>query len=91
MQMFQDTGITVPPRITTTTFGHTCCVAMCSGTPIRLSETQTGAYTTPYRIPETGTGTETGSNPALSGMFTNTAGTFTGTPVINTTYYLAAD
>ena len=89
IQMFQNSGITQPPRITATILGNACCVAMCSGTPIRLSETQTGAYTTPYRIPAAGTGTAVSY--AMAAMFTDTAGTFTGTPVINTTYYLAAD
>ena len=54
---------------------------------IMLSETQTGDYQTPYRIPSSGTGT-TGSN-SLSNMFYGTKGTFTGTPSINTTYYTA--
>ena len=53
---------------------------------IKLSATQTDTYTKEYRIPATGAGT-TATN-ALSGMFTLTGGTFTGTPKINTTYYL---
>ena len=54
-------------------------------TNIKLSETQTGEYQTAYRMPPSGTGT-TAAN-AFKEMFDSTGGTFTGTPVINTTYY----
>ena len=40
-------------------------------------------------MPSSGTGT-TGTN-ALTNMFTDTGGTFTGTPEINITYYLSSD
>ena len=59
----------------------------CTG--LKLSSTQTGEYTQEYRIPSSGTGT-TASN-ALTDMFASTGGTFTGTPSINTTYYLSTD
>ena len=52
---------------------------------IKLSTEQTGEYQNEYRIPFTGTGTV--KNNSLATMFTNTGGTFTGTPTINTTYY----
>ena len=58
-------------------------------TSLKLSSTQTGEYTQEYRIPTTGTGTTATS--ALDTMFTNTGGTFTGIPEINTTYYLSSD
>lgn len=58
-------------------------------TTLKLSATQTDEYTQEYSIPMTGTGT-TASN-ALTNMFTSTGGTFTGTPEINTTYYLSSD
>jgi diadenylate cyclase len=51
-----------------------------------LSKTKTGEYTTAYRIPTSGTGTLKYNNLA-NDMFTDTGGTFTGTPNINTTYY----
>ena len=57
-------------------------------TMIKLSSTQTGEYTQEYRIPSSGTGTT--STGALTDMFTSTGGTFTGTPKINTTYYLSS-
>ena len=57
-------------------------------TSIKLSETQTGIYQKPYRIPIENTGND--FNPtAMTNMFAGTGGTFTGTPTINTTYYLA--
>ena len=52
---------------------------------IKLSIVQTEEYSTPYIIPYNGTGTE--STDSLLDMFTDTGGTFTGTPEINTTYY----
>ena len=60
----------------------------CSG--IKLSEEQTEEYKYEYRIPSSGTGTayvEDEWSASLGDMFTNTGGTFTGTPEINTTYY----
>ena len=56
-------------------------------TRLKLSTTQTGEYTIAYRIPTTGTGTT--ATDALTDMFRNTGGTFTGAPAINTTYYLS--
>lgn len=49
------------------------------------SATQTEEYRIPYQIPTSGTGTT--ANDALNKMFTETGGTFIGTPVFNTTYY----
>ena len=61
---------------------------MFSGcTNIKLSTTQTGEYQTAYRIPKSGTGTT--ATDTLQNMFAGTGGTFTGTPNINTTYYLS--
>lgn len=56
---------------------------------LKLSTTQTDEYTQEYRIPTSGTGTT--AMDALKYMFTSTGGTFTGTPEINTTYYLHKD
>ena len=58
-------------------------------TSLKLSSTQTDEYTQEYRIPSSVA--ETTATDALSGMFTETGGTFTGTPEINTTYYLSSD
>lgn len=56
-------------------------------TNIKLSTTQTWPYQIPYRIPSTWTWTYQYWN-ELSNMFDGTGWTFTGTPAINTTYYL---
>lgn len=53
---------------------------------IKVSDTQTGEYQTPYRIPMEGTATIIGTN-QTRGMLGNTGGTFTSNPSINTTYY----
>ena len=69
-----------------TSLKSNCFNSMFSGcSSIKLSTTQVDDYQTTYRIPSSGTGT-TATN-ALANMFTNTGGTFTGTPAINTTYY----
>lgn len=54
-------------------------------TNIKLSETQTWVYQTPYIIPTTWTGTVWTNS--LLNMFNSTWWTFTWTPTINTTYY----
>lgn len=85
---FGCTSLTQVPALPATTLADYCYSGMFkSCTKIKLSSTQTGEYTVAYRIPTTGTGT-TATN-ALNDMFTSTGGTFTGTPEINTTYYLS--
>ena len=82
------TSLTTAPELPATTLDSVCYYAMFYDcTKIKLSTTQTGEYQTPYRIPTSGTGTT--ASDALSNMFYNTGGTFTGTPSINTTYYLS--
>ena len=81
------TSLITIPALPATTLADRCYYNMFYGcTKIKLSETQTGTYTQEYRIPVSGSGT-TATN-ALVNMFANTGGTFTGTPSINTTYYL---
>ena len=78
------------PDLPATVLANNCYNGMfqnCTG--IKLSTAQTGEYKVAYRIPTTETGT-TATN-ALIDMFTSTGGTFTGTPEINTTYYLSSD
>ena len=86
-QMFQGcTSLTTLPALPATTLDQGCYDGMFDGcTGIKLSTTNTGEYITSYRIPVSGTGTT--AKDALTDMFTNTGGTFTGTPTINTTYY----
>ena len=82
------TSLTQAPALPATTLKSTCYAYMFQGcTGLKLSSTQTGEYTQEYRIPSSGTGT-TAIN-ALTDMFASTGGTFTGTPEINTTYYLS--
>ena len=82
------TSLTQVPALPATNLKRECYSNMFDGcTSLKLSSTQTGEYTQEYRIPSSGTGT-TATN-ALVEMFTGTGGTFTGTPEINTTYYLS--
>lgn len=84
---FGCTSLTTAPALPATTLADYCYDSMFYGcASIKVSETQTGTYTQPYRIPTSGTGTT--ASDALISMFTGTGGTFTGTPTINTTYYL---
>ena len=74
------------PKLAATTLKNNCYQYMfgsCSA--IKLSTTQVDEYQTEYRIPSSGTGTTASS--ALTNMFTNTGGSFSGSPAINTTYY----
>ena len=88
--MFQScTNLTAVPSLPATTLKNRCYYNMFNGcTKIKLSSTNTETYTKAYRIPYSGTGT-TGKD-SLKNMFSNTGGAFTGTPNINTTYYLDA-
>ena len=54
---------------------------------VKLAAAASSVYTIEFRIPTSGTGTD--ATNALQDMFKNTGGTFTGTPTINTIYYLA--
>ena len=94
--MFENcTSLAKLPALPATTLNNACYLQMFYGcTSLKLSSTQTGEYIQEYRIPTTGTGTAgagTTATGALDNMFTNTGGTFTGTPAINTTYYLSTD
>lgn len=74
------------PVLLSTTIATAAYQNMFSGcSKIKLSTTQEGDYQNEYRIPASGTGSAPSN--ALSGMFSTTGGTFTGTPTINTTYY----
>ena len=82
------TSLTTAPELPATTLAENCYRFMFFDcVKIKLSTTQTGEYQTPYRIPISGAGTT--ATDALENMFYGTGGTFTGTPEINTTYYLS--
>ena len=87
--MFDDcTSLIQAPALPATTLAASCYNRMFYGcTSIKLSVTRTGEYTQEYRIPSSGTGTTVIGD--FANMFASTGGTFTGTPEINTTYYLS--
>ena len=89
--MFSDcTALKSAPALPVTTLADWCYEQMFNGcTALKLSETKTDFYTKPYRVPTEGTGTD--ATDALADMFKSTGGTFTGTPEINTVYYLHKD
>ena len=77
------------PELPATTLAFRCYKDMFSScTSLKLSETKTEEYIQEYRIPSSGDGTT--SLDSLDRMFYSTGGTFTGTPNINTTYYLSS-
>jgi hypothetical protein len=86
--MFRDcTGLTTAPSLPATTLANYCYAYMFSGcTALKVSESRTGSYQYAWRIPTSGIGTTApGWN---SNMLSNTGGTFTSYPSINTTYYV---
>ncbi len=87
--MFYDcTSLAQVPALSATKLKNYCYRYMFQNcTSLKLSSTQTDEYAQEYRIPSSGTGT-TATN-ALTYMFISTGGTFTGSPAINTTYYLS--
>ena len=83
-------NLTRVPALPATTLADSCYRAMFHGcVSLKLSSTKTDKYMQEYNIPSSGNGT-TATN-ALTDMFSSTGGTFTGTPEINTTYYLSSD
>ena len=89
--MFQGcSALTQAPSLSATKLANNCYEGMFQGcTSLKLSSTRTDEYTQEYRIPSSGNGV-TAAN-ALYNMFSSTGGTFTGTPDINTKYYLSSD
>ena len=90
-RMFRDCiSLTQAPALPSTRLVNGRYSGMFQGcTSLKLSSTKTDEYTQEYRIPFSGNGT--GASDALSDMFASTGGTFTGTPSINTTYYLSSN
>lgn len=75
-------------RLPATDLPYACYDRMYSSCKkIKLSTEKTGQYRIPFRIPSQGAGAISG-NYAVNEMFDGTGGTFSGTPEINTTYYL---
>ena len=83
------TSLTTAPELPATTLANDCYQEMFLGcTSLKISATQTGEYTTAWRIPSTGEIAAEATNWNID-MLTNTGGTFTANPSINTTYYIA--
>ena len=84
------TSLTKPPALPATTLINSCYNEMFQSSGVKISSEKgifDGVfYAIPYRIPEVGEGTY--GRDSLRDMFTDTKGPFTGTPEINTTYYL---
>lgn len=88
--MFLNSGINTLPRLPATELYENCYFMMFANcTNIKLSEVLDNEYQVPYRIPAESTGIN--ANSALSKMFDDTGGTFTGTPELNTTYYISSN
>ena len=85
-QMFYWSSLYTLPSLSATTLWDMCYQEMFSWCNyIKMSETQTWEYQTPYRIPTSWTWIEW--NQSTYYMFAYTWWTFTGTPNINQTYY----
>ena len=86
--MFQDcTSLTTAPSLPATTLTSNCYRYMFANcTSFKVSTAKNGSYQYAWRIPTSGTGS-TAADWNVS-MLSNTGGTFTSAPTINTTYYV---
>lgn len=86
------TSLIQAPELPATALTDRCYLNMFRGcSNLKLSENKTGEYTQEYRIPFSGDGIASSHVFDFDNMFDSTGGTFTGTPEINTTYYLSSD
>lgn len=82
------TGLAAAPELPAMTLELSCYQNMFNGCRgIKISNTLSSLYSEEYRIPKSDDGID--ATNATEMMFANTGGTFTGTPTINTTYYMA--
>ena len=82
------TSLTTAPNLPATTLADSCYSSMFYGcSSFKVSSTRTGTYQYALRIPTSGTISSTPPGWGTS-MLTNTGGTFTSDPSINTTYYV---
>ena len=87
---FDCTSLTQAPNLPATTLANSCYSYMFGGcTSLKFSSTQSDEYTQEYRIPSFGDGVAAVNS--LFEMLVLTGGTYTGTPSINTMYYLSSD
>lgn len=86
--MFQRcTSLTSAPALPATTLANFCYTGMFN-LGIRANGTASAPCVYPYRIPESGTGTD-GETSGLGDMFADIDGIGTFTPTINTTFYIS--
>ena len=78
-------NLTNLPELLALSLEEYCYYYMFYGCSLIELSTNFGDYQTTYTIPANGEGTS--AENALTSMFLNTGGVFTGTPDINTTYY----
>ena len=84
---FSCTSLTTAPELPATTLAMNCYERMFDKcTRLKISATQTGEYTTAWRIPSAGEITSEVYE-WNTDMLNRTGGTFRGNPSINTTYY----
>ena len=82
------TKLTTAPALPATTLADYCYRDMFNDcTAFKVSSTKTGTYQYSWRIPTSGTISSSPSN-WNTNMLSNTGGTFTSNPSINTTYYV---
>ena len=81
------TSLTKAPELPATTLANYCYACMFRGcTNLKISATQSTEYPTAWRIPSSGTISSLATSWNDS-MLSDTGGTFTSNPSINTTYY----
>lgn len=81
------TNLTTAPELPATTLAISCYAYMFyECTSLKISASQSPEYPTAWRIPSSGTISSKPSTWNYS-MLTNTGGTFTSDPSVNTTYY----
>lgn len=84
---YQCAALSTIANLPATTLKENCYRFMYGQCPsVKLSTSSGTGYSYSYRVPKSGTGTT--ATGATEYMFTGTGGSFTGTPSINTTYYI---
>jgi hypothetical protein len=81
------TSLVVPPALPATTLAAHCYQNMFKASGLKVALAADDIYTDPWRIPSTGSAS-TSANAWNSGMLSDTLGSFSGDPALNTTYYL---
>jgi len=80
------TNLTNIPDLPATTLAKSCYTYMfegCSKIKVIQSDTKAGNYVIPFKLPN-----DTAATTPVTEMFKDTGGTFKGTPLLNTQYYI---